>query len=186
MAYIKRTLKQSTVATKLTVYKTLVRPLLEYRAVVWVSYLQTDIYRLDRKQNRVVVRFIFNKYGRDFSPIRAASLLELQPPTERRKLERQRLYYNIIHSNSVISRNKYLTLSDQSITRSSHPLNVVPFQSRVNSLKYSFFPSTTKEWNRYSGDAWNLPLDNSLSAVVSFIFHDGSSRLCPFYTCILF
>lgn len=73
---------QSSVATKLMASKTLVRPILGYSAVVWDSYLQTDIYRFDSVQNKAV-RFIFNKYGWDFSLSSAASVLELKPPDKK-------------------------------------------------------------------------------------------------------
>lgn len=147
MAYIKRTLKQSTVTTKLTAYKALVRPILEYCAVVWDPYLQTGIYKLDRVRN-MAVTFTFNKYC---APQVQHLCQNFNPSQKGENWEDCNCRIKITHSNNVTFHKKYLTFSDQSSTQGLLPLNTVPFQTRVNSLKYSLFPHTTKEWNRSFG-----------------------------------
>lgn len=50
--YLQRTLSNSTRECKLTAYKTLVRPILEYASVVWSPHLKHDIAMLESVQKK--------------------------------------------------------------------------------------------------------------------------------------
>lgn len=63
---LKRKLKYSTREVKLTAYKTLVRPLLEYSSVVWDPYTVKLINKIEQVQ-RLATRFIISNFRRTAS-----------------------------------------------------------------------------------------------------------------------
>lgn len=159
LGYVKRTLKNSSKEVKLTAFKTLVRPILEYGSVVWDVHLKKDINLIDSVQAKAI-RFISNRYDRHFSPSSALPTLGLESLSLRRTIERLKLLHRIVNNVSGIECMKYISFSDISRTRRSHPLNIVPFRSRVNCFKNSFFPRTVELWNSIDGATRMLQYDD--------------------------
>ena len=66
-AFLKRNIHQCPISIKANCYKSLVRPILEYRgyaAAVWSPHLQYHIHQLEKVQRRAA-RFVMNDYMLD-------------------------------------------------------------------------------------------------------------------------
>lgn len=168
LGYLKRTLKHSTRDCKLTAYKSLVRPLLEYASVVWSPYTAVDTNKLEAIQKKAI-RFIFRRYDRDFSPSSHACALSLEPLAYRRTLERITLLHQIVHGHSHIQAPISLSPTTRRDTRRSHPLNIVPFQPFVNCFRHSFFPSVVDIWNSLDGSLREKPNEQFVKELPNYI-----------------
>lgn len=62
LGFLRRRLSKAPQAVKLTAYKTLVRPILEYGSIVWDPHQKYLRDKLERLQNRAL-RFIYSKYS---------------------------------------------------------------------------------------------------------------------------
>lgn len=150
LGYLKRRLKNSTKDCKLTAYKTLVRPMLEYASVVWSPHLEQDKNRLESVQNKAI-RFVFNRYDRDFSPSSHAHLLSLHSLEHRRTRESIILLHKIVHKMTRVHAPLSFADIPARTTRSTDALNLVPFRSRLDCFKFSFFPRVVEVWNKLDG-----------------------------------
>ena len=127
----------ATNSTLLELYKTMVRPHLEYATQVWSPHLIKDISRIEKVQ-KFAIRMCLHKWDMNYENL----LEEANLPT----LKDRRLYLNlctlfkIIHN--LISLPNTLTQS----TRNNLPLYRVPF-ARTTAYQTSFFPSTISVWN---------------------------------------
>lgn len=61
--FLRRTLKLSPPSVRVLAYKSIVLPILDYAAVIWDPFTQTNIHKVEKVQRRAV-RFIYNSYGR--------------------------------------------------------------------------------------------------------------------------
>lgn len=164
LGYLRRTLSAAPSDTKLAVYKTLIRPVLEYASPVWNPYNQCEIKQIESVQ-RKAIRFIFRRYDSAFSPTSALPSLNLSLLSSRRNIESLKLFHSIIYSSCKLSKDLYLTCSRPSSTRHYHPLNMTPFYARTNTFKFSFFPRTVELWNNLPGDIRSLPLNEFLLSI---------------------
>lgn len=167
LGYLRRTLSGTPRETKLTVYKTLIRPVLEYASPVWNPYKQCEIDQLESVQKKAI-RFIFRRYDSAFSPTSSLLSLNLSTLSSRRGNESLKLFYSIVHSSCKLSKDRYLTRSKPSSTRHYHDLNMTPFYARTNTFKFSFFPRTVEAWNNLPGHIRSLPSKEFLSAMNTF------------------
>lgn len=81
---------------KLLAYKTFILPILEYASVVWNSYTQININKLESVQ-RKAIGFVYNSYSWHTSPsalLRSAQLESLQL---RRYWDRLKFMYLLYH-----------------------------------------------------------------------------------------
>lgn len=63
LGFFRRKLAAAPLYVKLTAYKTLVRPILEYGSIVWNPYQKEMAQKLESVQNKVL-QFIYSKYLR--------------------------------------------------------------------------------------------------------------------------
>lgn len=165
---MRRTLPNAPRDTKLLLYKSLIRPVLEYASVVWFPYKHCEISLLDNIQ-RKSIRFIFHNYSRNFSPTTALQSLNIPSQLSRYQNEALKFLYGIINSSSGLGHGNLITFTDDSCTRSSHALNVTPFFARTNTFKYSFFPRAIELWNSLPGSIRSLPLTDFIVAVDEYL-----------------
>lgn len=168
LGYLRRTLPNAPRDTKLLLYKSLIRPVLEYASVVWFPYKHCEISLLDNIQ-RKSIRFIFHNYSRNFSPTTALQSLNIPSQLSRYQNEALKFLYGIINSSSGLGHGNLITFTDDSCTRSSHALNVTPFFARTNTFKYSFFPRAIELWNSLPGSIRSLPLTDFIVAVDEYL-----------------
>ena len=165
LGFIRRNLRRCPTACKKTAYLALVRPLLEYGAIIWDPYQKQDISKMERIQ-RNAVRFIARDY-KFKTPGSVTSLLtkhDLPTLQERREDLRLTFLYKVV--GGLVPPEKYLTPQKASriIRAPNRPdyivQNPVHNQSRnhdrcleipsynTEQYKQSFFPRTIIAWNK--------------------------------------
>lgn len=157
LGYLRRTLSQAPKDTKLLMYKTLIRPTLDYACTVWNPYRKGEINKIEAVQKKAI-RFICRRYDCTFSPTTALVSLELTTLAARREIESLTFFHRIIHCSYRLSSNKYITYANPTQTRSNHTLNVSPYHPRTDTFKYSFFPRAIERWNSLPGHVRSLDL----------------------------
>lgn len=145
LGYIKRNFFQAPSSLKLTLYKSLVRPKLEYASSIWDPGHQGLISRLEATQNRAV-RFILSNYHRTASVTSMKLTLSLPSLSSRRKTARLCLFHKIYHHIPSLRLKLMLEPSYRS-SRLDHIHKVgIP---NFNTFKFStsFIPRTSTDWN---------------------------------------
>ena len=106
-------------SVKLTLYKTLVRPKLEFTTSVWDPHYKCDICRLEGVQ---LAAARFCKTDNHYAPSVSIMLdsLSLEPLETRRKVGRLSIMYTIIEGFVYLNMHNYLQSSKKSRTRNSH------------------------------------------------------------------
>lgn len=112
---------------------------------------------------RKAVRFIYGVHNRHASVSELLNKAQLSTLSTRNTINRLKLLFQIIHGMININRDKYISYSARSNTRSQHPYYIIEPLPRNNVFQYSFFPRTFKDWN-------NLPAEiTSSSSLISFL-----------------
>lgn len=145
LGYLRRNFSMAPVNVKLLLYKTLIRPKLEYASSVWdpgVEYLTNAI---ESVQNRSV-RFILANYSRTASVTSMKATLNLPLLSHRRKLARLVLLHKIYYYNPEL-RSQLFSAPSYISSRIDHPHKLFVPQCRSNLFFYSFIPKTTTAWN---------------------------------------
>ena len=130
---------------KATAYLTIVRPSMEYAAVIWDPYHHNNIQQLEKVQRRAA-RWVLNDFNR-FSSV-TAILQHLSWPSLqlRRKIFRLQALFKIIHQDYSLSIPPHF-ISMTSSTRLYHPHRFILTNSSTYSYQQSFFSRSIKDWN---------------------------------------
>ena len=167
LGFIRRNLKHCPKSTRHMAYISLVRSLLEYGAIIWDPYTQSDINRLERIQ-RQAARFISGDYQSRTPGSMSNMLNALNLPTlqQRRKEMRLTFLFKIAEGLvPAIPPDLYLTpmrqkrhikprvftdcettnIVNKYVTNNTRPF-IIP-QSSTNTYTHSFFIRTITEWN---------------------------------------
>lgn len=140
---LRRKLKGASSEAKLAAYLTLVRPVLEYASVVWDSFRNYQIDRIERIQRRAA-RFILSKYRTTDSVTDMLKQLNLQRLEQRRKIARLKCIYSMHRNLFNFDVQQYIKPRSSRSLRSSHPDQITPIMARIDVFKYSFFPRPSK------------------------------------------
>lgn len=146
LGYLRRNFSLAPMQLKLLLYKTLVRPKLEYSSSVWYPRVNIHISSLEAIQNRAA-RFILSNYSRTASVTHMKSTLNLPSLSLRRKISRLCLFHKLYHTMHSLSNSLFLPPSYIS-SRSDHRFKVGIPSSRTNIHFNSFVPTTSSDWNR--------------------------------------
>ena len=150
LGFIKRNLRIKNQDLKSKVYKSFVRPTLEYCSTVWDPIHQNQIYQLEMVQRRAA-RWVVSDYGRLSSVTRILENLKWQELALRRKQARLLLLYKIVHNLVMINRSHYFKMQRDNL----HIQNIYATQQYHQA---SFFPRTIKEWNSLPDSVLDLSL----------------------------
>lgn len=142
LGYLCRNFSLAPMQLKL-LYKTFVRPKLEYSSSVWDLY--GHISSLEEIQNRAA-RLILSNYSRTASVTHMKSTLNLPSLSLRRKISRLCLFHKLYHTMHSLSNSLFLPPSYIS-SRSDHHFKVGIPSSRTNLHFNSFVPTTSSDWN---------------------------------------
>ena len=143
-AFLKRNIHQCPTSIKANCYKSFVRPILEYAAMIWSPHLQYQTYQLEKIQ-RSAARFVMNDYSRYSSVSNMLNHLSWPTLEQRRKYIKLVMFFKIIHG--LVDISFTLTLSPFNlITRGHHSRYILP-SIRTETYLHSYLPSTLKLWN---------------------------------------
>ena len=128
----------------LTLYKTLIRPLLEYCVHAWSPHYETDITLLENVQRRAtkMVRVLSHLSYED-------RLKELELPTlkDRRTRGDMILTYRLLHGKEGIDYRRFFHLAGRSHNTRGHSLKLTKPQARLDTRKYFFSSRVVDKWN---------------------------------------
>ena len=148
---IRRNIKKAPTSVKEQIYKTLIRPQLEYASSAWSPWLKQDIMELEKVQCHAA-RFVHNNYW----PM--ASVTEMISDLNWESLEiccqnaRLCMLFKAITGLIKIPMDHYHS-SLYTSTRSFHGQNLLLPNCRTDTYKYSFFPATIQQWNSLPREA---------------------------------
>ena len=150
LGYIKRQFRYRNRVTVLSLYNSLVRPLLEYAVQFWSPTLRADINRLERVQARatkLVPEIRFKGYARRLEDLGLFTL-------EQRRMRGQLIEtYKILTGISRVNPDDYFTLCTNR-TR-NHGWKVVPPRFSTPQLENFMLVKVCNVWNRLPSDVVN-------------------------------
>ena len=128
----------------LILYKSLIRPLLEYCVHSWSPHLATDITLLENVQRRAT------RMVREFNQLSYEERLkELDLPTlkDRRTRGDMILTYRLIHGKEGINYRKFFTLAERSHNTRGHSLKITKPTIRLETRRFFFSNRVIDKWN---------------------------------------
>ena len=151
LGLVHRTVGSSNPGAFSTLYKSLVRPVLEYAAPVWnPAYLVKDVLALERVQRRASRLALGQKRGEmDYDD----RLRKLKWPT----LETRTLFLSLVECYKIVFDMNKLNFDDLfeftkcNSTRANHPYKLYLKPAKCNSYKYSFSIRIVRHWNSLPG-----------------------------------
>lgn len=155
LGYLRRSLREELKDTKVLIYKTLIRPTLDYACTVWNPYRQGGINKIETVQ-RKAIQFIYRRYDRMSSPSTALVSLNFTTLSARREMECLNFFQHGIHGSCRLSSNKYVKYSNSTQTRSNHARNASAYHPRTGTSKYGVFPRAIEQWNLLPGHLRSL------------------------------
>jgi Reverse transcriptase (RNA-dependent DNA polymerase)/Endonuclease-reverse transcriptase len=148
LGFLKGTMYGVSRMVKERAYKALIRPILEYCAVVWDPhhhYLINNIEAIQRK----AARFISNNYQQQASV--TAMLKEMELPTlqDRRQIYRLTALYKLVSGASTYELSNHVIQHPMILPR-NHQFKLREINGSRNNdpFHHSFLPKTIREWNR--------------------------------------
>ena len=140
----RRFYKHANTATLLQLYKSFIRPHLEYCAIVWDPHLSKDIEALEKVQ-RFALRMCLKNWSLDHSQLYSRSMIP--PLTLRRSNARLEHLFKIVNNLCDFPENPIQQRDIVYVNRHTNPLQLVNIQARTNQFYNSFFPKTIALWN---------------------------------------
>ena len=129
-------------------YKTIVRPHLEYCIQTWRPYRKKDIDMLERVQRRATKMIPKLRNISYEMRLKECGLTTL----EIRRLRGDQIeVFKILNGYENIDRNIFFTVKEERRTR-GHGVTLAKKQCRLDIRKFSFSQRTVNEWNRLSAD----------------------------------
>ena len=145
LGFLRRNLNIGFTTTRQNAYNSLVRPIVAYAATVWDPYTQKDINILDMVQRRGA-RYVCNKHGNRLSVDNMLTTLEWKTLEQRRNEARLHMFYKINNKEVAISSENRL-IPPSRLSRNMHNLSFQISSTNSDYRKFSFFPSTIRDWN---------------------------------------
>lgn len=167
LGYLRRNFSRAPQSLKLILYKTLIRPKLEYAASVWDPSQHKLIDLVEKIQNNST-RFISSNYNRTASISLMKTNLELPPLALRRKIARLSLFHRIYHH--PLLRHQLLSAPHYISSRIDHQQKVGIPSCRSSSFLHSFVPHTSDEWNHLPPDVVTIKDTNQFKEAIRDIF----------------
>lgn len=172
LGYLRRNFSRAPSSLKLSLYKSLIRPKLEYAASVWDPSQENLIASLELVQNNSA-RFILSNYNRTASISSMKSSLSLPSLSSRRKLFRltmlHKIYYHSFLRNELLPQPLYIS------HRIDHRHKVGINYYHTKSATQSFLPRSSREWNHLPAEIAGIT-DNQLfrAALANIVYAEIS------------
>jgi hypothetical protein len=144
LGLIKRTIKSRSKDVIVKLYKTLVRPKLEYCIQAWRPFLRKDIDSMERVQRRAT-RIIAECKGQSYeSRLTTLGLISLEERQTRGDLIQVFKYIKGIDN---VDYREFFQLAENSITR-GHSFKIIKVRSRLEIRRNYFSQRVVNEWNK--------------------------------------
>lgn len=128
-------------------YKSLVRPILEYSSPVWSPHLKKDIATLEKVQRRAS-RFALGISANDMSYEDRLKRLKWPSLEKRRTLSSLTECYKTINGLNCLNPYEFLSFADKyRPLRSNHHFKLKTKSAKLNCYKHSFFLRIVNLWN---------------------------------------
>ncbi len=127
------------------IYKTFVRPHLEYSSSVWDPYSNKDINRIESIQNKAA-RFVHRNYNTYDSVTAMKQQLGWQSLQERRFVARQKILYKTVHELHKLELPSYITTQNSSRRHHHSHMFDIP-RANIDLYRFSYYPRTIRAWN---------------------------------------
>ncbi len=153
------------------IYKTFVRPHLEYSSSVWDPYHSKDIDRMESIQNKAA-RFVHRNYNTYDSVTAMKQQLGWQPLQERRFIARQKIMYKTVHELHNLEMPAYITT--QSSSRRHHHSHMFDLlRANIDLYRFSYYPRTIRTWNLLPSEIVSAQTIASFTAALTKAICDG-------------
>ena len=149
--FLQRNLHSCPISVKVSCYKSLIKPILEYACVVWDPYTQKDILAIESVQRRCA-RFVYNNYSSYASVTNMLQNLNWPPLAHCRNQLKAITMFKIMHQLIDIPTDTILIPAPSNYSLRGHSMRLLQPNTRVNSYLNSFFPSSIKIWNNLPND----------------------------------
>ena len=136
---------------QLYMYKTYIRPLLEYNSQIWSPHLLSDIDMIENVQ-RSFTRSLWGMGGKSY--LQRLVHLNLQSLEVRRIFNDLVLFHKIVHGNIDLDTNDFVTFKQLNLR--GHDYKVHVDTARIDYRKYSFVSRTSKIWNQLPAPTVNV------------------------------
>ena len=143
--FVKRNFHHCSPSVKEKLYKTLIRPHLEYASAAWDPFTAKNILALESVQRRAA-RFVTNTYGRDTSVTQILNNLKWTPLEDRREAHRLTCLYKILHGQLDIGNDNEIRYKPTR-ERRGHANQLIVNAASTDAYRYSFFPRSIRSWN---------------------------------------
>lgn len=154
----------------LQLYKSLVRPHLEYAIQAWNPHLQKDILLLEKVQRRATKMILSLKYLPYEQRLTKLNLTTLDDRRLRGDLIET---FKLLNGYEDIDPNKFFTRNRQERTR-GHRLKLFAPYARLDCRKYNFNVRVVKHWNKLSEEAVNAVSINTFKGHVDNYVRRGA------------
>ena len=151
LAFVRRNLKGAPRKAKEMTYTTLVRPILEYGAVIWDPHQKQNVHRLEQVQRRAA-RFVCNSYTKTQSVSALLKQLNWTSLEERRRHQRLILLYKIAEGLVAVPVESINLEPNKGKTRSGGKKTFKHIRTNTTTFQYAYTPRTIPEWNSLSED----------------------------------
>jgi len=149
LGFLRRNFSTCPTNVKSALYKSLVRPILEYACTVWSPHCQKDIQCIEAIQRRAA-RFAMNCYSKYQSVSNMIHQLNWPTLYDRRNKLKLMMMYKIVNGLTYVQRNLPLMYSNLDSSFRGHTYKFTQPATRIDCYKFSFFPSTIRLWNSLS------------------------------------
>jgi ribonucleases P/MRP protein subunit RPP40 len=169
IAFLRRNLQISQRHIKANAYTTLVRPQVEYTAVVWDPYTQENQKKIEMVQRRAA-RYVCNTYSREASVTTMLQELGWRSLLQRRADIRLVFLYKCINGLVAVDLSKDLNQQARTSRHRNSSSYIVPCDKR-DYIQQSFLPHTLFQWNLLTESVVTSPSLDTFKKLVSMIDH---------------
>ena len=124
----------------------MIKPILDYAAIVWSPHTQKDINTIERSQ-RQAARFVFNNYSTYASVSQMLTNLNWPSLAHCRQEQKAVMIFKIVNRLIDIPASPYLLSVPTDHDTRGHNMRFVQPVTKIDSYLHSFFPSAIKIWN---------------------------------------
>ena len=168
LGMIRRTITCKNKMNILSLYKTLVRPILDYGAAVWSPHQRGDIEKVEKIQRRATKMIKEIRHLSYKDRLKACNLMTLEMRRRRYDLIET---FKIIKEIYTVDKGKFFKMRNNQ-TR-GHNQKIYKQHSRLNLRKYFFSQRVVNDWNQLPEEAVNATTVTQFKTVIDPEFKEG-------------